>query len=134
MLKRFAALALSLLFTLAVITAAPPAGKGRYKIATSNDTPAAGQVFTVSGQHFRGRVTLWFGPASGFEACFGTPSKGKGAVVIECSLPQFSPIGGRDLSLGAFGQVFEEVEATLVDGTPTLLSIERGSVLIFVGG
>ena len=125
------ALCLSLAF------AAPPAGKGpKHKIEVSTTTPAADEVFTVTGQHFRGRVTLWFGPAHGFVACFGTPSRGKGEVAIACSLPQFSLAvePPRDLSLGAFGEVFEEVEATLADGTPTLLSIKRGSVLVFVGG
>lgn len=122
-----AALALSLAFT------APPAGKGKYKIVTSNDTPAAGEVFFISGRNFRAErdiplATVAFSGSHG-TLWLGTTPDDRGRWEIAVALPQFDPFNGRDLSLGALGTVYERVLGD--DGS--YRDVERGSVLIFVG-
>ena len=131
-MKKTAAVLAVLALALSLAFAAPPDGKGKYKIVASNTTPAAGQTFLISGQNFRAEkdiplVTVAFGVGHG--TFWFTIAPERGRWEIAATLPQFDPATGRDLSLGALGTVYERVQGD--DGS--YRDVERGSVLVFVG-
>ena len=109
-------------------------GKGKYGIGVDNDTPAVNQMFTVEGRNFRDadpdsvQAQVAFGIGHGFKFFNGTPAGGAHKIAIECALPAFDPVTGRDLSEGAEGVVYEYVRIG-----ESVHPIERGSVLVFVG-
>ena len=111
-------------------------GKGKYGIATNNNTPQPGQPFNITFRNFKGEVEgtkaeVWFDVGHGFDKfnLSELPPSGKGTIT--CHLPQYDPFQGRDLGLGATAKIYEYIPNPDIPGAK--LTEERGRLTFYVG-